>query len=210
MAATAFLMVFYPAISKKIDRKPFMAKMLILATVGYVLMFATGTFMPSSMVKFWAITIGYMMVNFGFYSYYLIMMISILNTVEYNEYKNGERNDAIIASIRPFVTKLGSAVVVGITYLTYVIFGVTTYTNQISEYEQQVNQGLITEEAKAAGIEQVISQITQGQRFGLLLMITIVPLILMILCFFLYKNKYKLDEEEYDRICAELEAKKQG
>ena len=210
MAATAFLMVFYPAISKKIDRKPFMAKMLILATVGYVLMFATGAFMPSSMVKFWAITIGYMMVNFGFYSYYLIMMISILNTVEYNEYKNGERNDAIIASIRPFVTKLGSAVVVGITYLTYVIFGVTTYTNQISEYEQQVNQGLITEEAKAAGIEQVISQITQGQRFGLLLMITIVPLILMILCFFLYKNKYKLDEKEYDRICAELEAKKQA
>ena len=38
---------------------------------------------------------------------------------------------------------------------------------------------------------------------------TVLPCALMLVSYFLYKKKYKLDEEEYDRICAEL-AKKQG
>ena len=57
-------------------------------------------------------TLGYMLSNFGQYGFYLVMMISIINTVEYNEYKHGTREEAIIASIRPFFTKMGSALVV--------------------------------------------------------------------------------------------------
>ena len=70
-----------------------------------------------------------MLSNFGQYGFYLVMMISILNTVEYNEYKTGNRDEAIISSLRPFLTKLGGAIIVLITNLSYIIFKVTDLSN---------------------------------------------------------------------------------
>ena len=125
MAATAFLMIFYPAISQRIHRKPLMGIMAVISVVGYALMLGAGLLMPTGTAKFWILTVGYMFSNFGQYCYYLVMMISILNTVEYNEYKRGTRDEAIIASLRPFFTKLASALIVLIISACYLIFGVT-------------------------------------------------------------------------------------
>jgi melibiose permease/lactose/raffinose/galactose permease len=36
----------------------------------------------------------------------------------------------------------------------------------------------------------------------------VVPLVLMYLSYLIYKRKYRLDEGEYDRICAELAKRK--
>ena len=209
VAATAFLMLFYPALSRKFKRKQLMTFMVIGALVGFALQLLSGIAFSGNMVGFWMLTVGYMLSNLGLYSMYLIMMISIINTVEYNEYKNGERDEAIITSMRPFLTKMASALVVALTSLTYIIFRVTEYTNQISGYEQQANIGEITAEAKNAAIDQVLSQATHGQSMGMLLCMVILPMAFMMLSFVLYKKYYKLDEEEYDRICREIEAKKQ-
>ena len=204
MVATAFLMIFYPAISQKINRKPFMLQMLLVSGLGYGIMFIAGLVMPSSTPKFWIITIGYMLANFGFYAYYLVMMISIINTVEYNEWKNGERNDAIIASARPFITKLASAICVGIVSLSYILFGVTNYTNQISALEQSANLGTISEAEKLSQIASVISNVQGGQKAGMLLFITVIPFLFMAGSYLLYKKKYILDEDKFAEICAEV------
>ncbi len=37
---------------------------------------------------------------------------------------------------------------------------------------------------------------------------TVVPLAFMLLSYFLYKKKYILTEDEYDRICRELEERR--
>lgn len=208
MSATAFLMIFYPAISRKINRKPLMKQMLIISLIGYAILLVAGLFLPATMLKFWAIVIGYMLSNFGQYSYYLIMMISIMNTVEYNEYTTGERDEAIIASMRPFLTKMSSALIVLITNASYLIFGVTRYTNQISDFENKCQMGEITEAVKLDSINNIIHGVSNGQVTGLLLVMAILPCALMIISYLLYKNHYTLDEAEYDRICAEIEAKK--
>lgn len=210
LAATAVLMVAYPAISRKIHRKDLMKKLMIISTVGYAVMLAAGLLLPAATVKFGCIVFGYMLANFGIYGYYLIMMISIINTVEYNEYKHGTRDEAIITSLRPFLTKLGSALVVVITSASYVIFGVTNYTNQISSLESEAAAGSISEAQKLSSISEVIGGVGHGQTQGLLFFLTVLPWALMLLSYFLYKQHYKLDEEEYDRICAQLKARKQA
>ena len=182
--------------------------MAVIYTAGYALMLAAGLFVAGDNLRFWLLVIGYMFANFGTYSYYLIMMISIINTVEYNEYKTGNRDEAIIASVRPFITKLGGALIAVITSASYMIFGVTNYTNQISGYEQMASAGSITEAEKLSLIESVLSGVERGQSLGLLLCMTILPCVLVLISYFLYKKKYTLDEEEYDRICQEIEARK--
>ena len=178
--------------------------MAVVATVGYAMMLLSG-FMPGAgNGKFVCLVIGYMLCNLGQNAFYLIMMISIMNTVEYNEYKFGIRDEGIITSVRPFITKLGGALIVAITSVTYLIFGITNFTNQISDLEQKCNQGLISEAAKLTQINVVLADVSSSQGFALLIFMTVVPCIPMILSYFLYKKYYKLDEEEYDRICKEL------
>ena len=208
MSATAFLMIFYPVISKRIHRKKLMGIMAVIYTFGYALMLAAGLLIPGATLRFWVLVIGYMLANFGSYSYYLIMMISIINTVEYNEYKCGTRDEAIIASVRPFVTKMGSALIVVITSVSYLLFGVTGYTNQISEYESAASAGTITEVEKLTAIENVIAGVEKSQSVGLLLCMTVIPCVLMLVSYFLYKKHYTLDEEEYERICGQIAAGK--
>lgn len=189
-----------------------MGLMMVTSVTGYVMMLASLLIPGTGMGRFWVLVLGYMVSNFGQYCFYLIMMISIMNTVEYNEYKFGTRDEGIITSLRPFITKMSSALIVALTSATYLIFGVTTYTNQISDLEQQCAQGLISEEQKLAEISSVIfgttggkySGVTAGQSTGLLITMTVVPCTLMLVSYLLYKKKYKLDEEEYDRICKEL------
>ena len=207
MSATAFLMIFYPAISRRIHRKKLMKLMAVISCAGYVLMLGGGLALGGT-VKFVFIVLGYMLSNFGQYCYYLIMMISIINTVEYNEYISGTRDEAIIASLRPFITKLSSALVVAVTSATYVIFGVTGFTNQISTLEQACTQGLISEADKLSQIAAALSGVSRVQSVGLLMSMTVIPCALMLISYFLYKKKYILDEEEYERICTELERRK--
>ena len=210
MSVTAFLMIFYPAISRKIPRKRFMGILLVISMVGYALMLIAGLSMPAEMPKFWVVTVGYMLSNFGQYGFYLVMMISIINTVEYNEYKSGDRDEAIIASLRPFLTKMSSALIVLITNVAYMVFGVTKYTNKISDLENACARNLITEQDKISSIGSVINGIEPGKPLALLICMVVIPCVLMLLSYILYKNHYKLDEEEYERICGELDARKQN
>ena len=209
MMATAILMIFYPAISRKIHRKKLMSIMMAMSTVGYVLMLVAGFLLGGSGLCFGVLTVGYMLSNFGQYGFYLVMMISIINTVEYNEYKHGTREEAIIASIRPFFTKMGSALVVVITSVSYILFGVTNFTNQISDLESAAASNLITEAEKLSGIESIIAGVQSTQSYGLLLCMVVIPFVLMFASYLLYRKHYILDEEEYDRICKVIAERKQ-
>lgn len=215
MSVTALLMIFYPAISRHTTRKALMKKLLVIAAAGYLLQLVPGLMMHAGAVmlgsmdlKFLLITLGYMLANFGQYGFYLIMMISIINTVEYNEYKCGTRDKGIITSLRPFLTKLASALTVVIATVTYLVCHVTEYTNGISSFEQAANAGQISDLEKLDSIKSLLSQVGHQQALGLLVCMTVLPCVLMTLSHILYKKHYKLDEAEYDRIIHELEARK--
>ena len=208
MLVTGFLMIFYPAISRKFGRKKLMRFLMIVGAVGYVLMLGAGLLPLNGSFRFAVLTLGYMMANFGQYGFYLIMMISIMNTVEFNEYEHGVRDEAIIGSLRPFITKMASALTVAIANLTYLIFGILKYTNGISQYEQAANAGELSAEAKADAITQLLNGVQKYQSMGLLVAMTVIPCILLYISYVLYQKNYILDEEKYASICRELEMRK--
>ena len=105
---------------------------------------------------------------------------------------------------------MSSALIVLVTNLSYIIFGVTKYTNQISDFENECARNLITEHEKTMAIDNVIAGIEPGKTLALLLCMVIVPCVLMLLSHFLYKKHYKLDEDKYDRICSEIAARKEA
>ncbi len=210
MLPTALLMIFYPALSRKLGRRSLVKILSIIAMAGYVISLTSGLALSSSALKFGALTSGYMASNFGQYGLYLIAMLSVLNTVEYNEYKRGVRDEAIIASMRPFFTKLSSAITVLIATGTYMLFGILEYTNSISDYENMATRGLITESEKLGSIEKVIKSATSNEANALLVTMCILPAILLVISSAMYLKKYKLDEKYYDEICLSLEERNEN
>ena len=212
MMVTGFLMIFYPTISRHLNRKKLMHVLMVVSAIGYVLMLGGGLLLPKSAagLKFAIITAGYMAANFGQYGFYLIMMISIMNTVEYNELRHGSRDEGIVSSLRPFLTKLASALTVAIANGAYLAFSILKYTNGIAEQEQLANQGLISAEQKGEAITQLLSGVQSSQSLGLLLVMTVLPCLLMFASYLLYQKRYTLDEAAYDDICRRLEARKQN
>ena len=208
MAVTALLMIFYPVISRHINRKKLMGILMTISAVGYAIMLLPGLVLATGNLKFILITLGYMLANFGQYGFYLIMMISIMNTVEYNEYKHGTRDEGIVSSLRPFLTKMASALTVAIANFTYIIFNIIQYTNGIADLEQAANSGSITAEQKADEITALLQGVQHSQSVGLLVVMTVLPCLLMFLSYILYQKRYKLDEAEYERICGEIAERK--
>ncbi|MCR5005989.1 MAG: glycoside-pentoside-hexuronide (GPH):cation symporter [Clostridiales bacterium] len=208
VAATAVLMIIYPALSRKFTRRQLMSGLMLMVVIGSVVEVLGGLVLPANTISFILLTIGYMIVNLGLYGFYLIMMISIINTVEYNQLITGHRNEAIITSMRPLLTKMGSAIVVALTSLTYLIFHVTEKTNAIAHFEQQAQLGAITDTARMEGIKEVINGVHAGQTTGLMLAMVLIPLVFGFISYLLYQKHYKLDEKTYEDICAQLEAKK--
>jgi melibiose permease/lactose/raffinose/galactose permease len=207
VAATAVLMLTYPALSRKLPRRKLMTAGMLMVVLGSALELLSGLLLPVGSLSFIIVTLGYMTVNLGLYGFYLIMMISIVNTVEYNQLNTGHRNEAIITSMRPLLTKMGSAIVVALTSLTYLLFHVTEKTNQISSFEQQAQLGEITDAARLEGINKVVESVSTKQTNGLLLTMVVIPLVFGFISYLLYQKYYKLDEKTYDDICRQLEAR---
>jgi melibiose permease/lactose/raffinose/galactose permease len=90
------------------------------------------------------------------------------------------------------------------------VFGITNYTNQISDLESAAASGLLSEAEKLASIESVIAGIQGNQSTGLLLCMVVIPYVMMFISYLLYRKHYILDEEEYDRICRVIAERKQA
>lgn len=208
LSASAFLLIFYPWLSSKWSRKGLMKGFGLTALAGYSLMLAAGLCMPVNMTGFWITTAGYMLGQLGQNCFYVIMMISIINTVEYNEYKNGTRDEAIIASLRPFLTKLASAIVILLTSLSYLALNVTEVTNRISSLEGDASAGAISEADRLVRIDEVIQGVTAGQSHGLLLIMVLISFGMLAASYILYRKHYRLDEDEYGRIVRALEKRR--
>ena len=77
---------------------------------------------------------------FGQTLFYQVLTISVANTVEYNEYTTGMRDEGVIFACRPFTAKLGSAAVVGITTLVVLALGLNPTNKAISNADYEAGQ----------------------------------------------------------------------
>ena len=151
-----------------------------------------------------------MVVGFGYSLFYMVVTICLMNTIEYNEYKTGSRNEGIIFAVRPFMAKMSSALQKLLTMIVYLAIGMLSITNGISDYEKQANLGLISEQQKLAGINGIIQSADGYMAVVLRLVIVFVPIIFMSVGYIIMRRKTKIDEKEYERMLAEIENRKQA
>jgi melibiose permease/lactose/raffinose/galactose permease len=136
------------------------------------------------------------------------MLIMLTNTIEYDEWQTGERNDAITFSVRPFMVKLSSAVQYGVVAVTLVLCGMYSITQEIGTIEQNISTGLINKEVAVEVITHMLNTVTSSQMLGLTFAMTIIPIILFVVAYIIIKKKYIIDEAMYDKMIKEIESRK--
>ncbi len=126
----------FPSLSKVMTRNKILTLAVICSVIGYSLFLLLGwvNFLPFNL---FTVSISGLFIYSGNSLIYLISVIQITNCVEYNEYITGERDEAIISTVRPFVVKFSTAIKYGLTSLILIISGVFTLSQNISMIEVQ-------------------------------------------------------------------------
>lgn len=129
---------FYSALAKRFTRKQLMTYSFIALIFGYAMMLLIGwvDFLPVNIVT--ACLFGVFVFG-GQAIFYMVVIVNMTNTIEYNEYKTGDRNEAIVFSLRPFVAKMSSAIQGLIVTMVLVVSGVYGMSQNVSALEQEVS-----------------------------------------------------------------------
>lgn len=108
----------------------------------------------------------------------LLMLMFLADTIEYGQWKLGKRNDSITLSLQPFINKIGGAIASGIVGATVIISGISSAESKADV----TGKGLII----------------------LKMSMFVLPLILIVVGYLIYRYKYRIDEEMFREIVSEL------
>ena len=156
-------------------------KMYTIATVMVVIGYGIFFFAPTNTMLFIGMAGVILFVGQAFIQ--IMMLMFLTDSVEYGEWKFKKRNDSVTLSLQPFINKLGGAVASGITGIVVIISGM--------------------KEAQTA------ADMTQKGLTILKMAMMILPLICIVVGFLIYRSKYILDEEMYNKIVKENQERKQ-
>lgn len=189
-----------PLINKRFNRMAIMGFATIILSIGYIIFLLLGYVIPMNEVVLY---IAVFLAFFGTSMFYAILVVMTANTIEYNELRTGYRNESIVFSVRPFMTKLGAAIQQGVVTLVLLLSGIYGLSQEIADLEIQKGQGLIEDVTLRA--TEITTHATPSMLLVLRLGMGLCPLILMVLAYTVIKKKYTISEEKYNDILNELE-----
>lgn len=198
---TLLSQVAFPLFTKIASRQKLLTVFTIITIVSYLLFLSIGYVLPKSAV---IINILGFLIFFCQGLFNLILLVMLNNTIEYDEYKFHERHDSIISTVRSFSAKLSSAVNQGIVNLVLIVSGIYAISQKISALEVDAGIGTISSEQVLSQADGFIATATSSQLFVLRLGITLIPIAALLIAWLLLNRKYKITEQEYERICSEL------
>ncbi len=111
----------------------------------------------------------------------ILMLMFLSDTIEYGQLKLGKRNESITFSVQPFINKIGGAIASGIVTVTLVISGI----NSAATPDAVTDAGLLT----------------------MKLAMLIFPLISIVAGYIVYRFKFKIDKQMFDKIVSDLGAR---
>lgn len=107
----------------------------------------------------------------------LLMLVFLTDTIEYGQWKLGRRNGAMTFAVQPFINKVGAALATQVVAITVVVAAVDP------DHPADIT---------AAGLAII--------KFGML----VLPPLLIVVSYLIFRAKYRIDEQFYARIVADL------
>ena len=179
----------FPLFRKKFTRKQLYTGSMIAVAISYIVFFLSFEWLP-------LIVIAGLGLFFAQAFIQLLMLLFLADAVEYGEWKLGKRNEAASFAVQPFINQFGGAMSKGVISFTLIISGINTIANAVAAAEGAENFDLA---------ERLINATPDSALWIMKISMMIFPLICILVGFFLYQKKFKIDEKMYAEIIADLE-----
>ena len=179
----------FPLFRKKFSRKQLYTGSMIAVAVSYIIFFLSFEWLP-------LIVIAGLGLFFAQAFIQLLMLLFLADAVEYGEWKLGKRNEAASFAVQPFINQFGGAASKGVVSFTLIISGINMIANDIA--------------ANPANEAAIIAAMPGSAVWIMKIAMMILPLICILIGFFLYIKKFKIDEETYANILADLKAREEA
>lgn len=164
--------IFAP-ISKKYSRKAMFVTALCLMLVGLGIFTIAGNSVPLAILACVVFGLPQQLV-------FLVVLMTITDSVEYGQLKLGHRDESLTLSVRPLIDKFGGAISNGVVGQVAVIAGMTTGATAAS--------------------------ITAADQVKFKIAMLLLPAIFLILSMIIFSKKVILTDQKHAEIVAELEA----
>lgn len=174
------MMLLFPILRKFINTMKIFTTSFVMALAGYIIILAISA-SGTSNVYILLIPAFLIMAAIGMLN--VVITIFLANTVDYGELKNGRRDESVIFSMQTFVVKLASGISALIASIVLTAFHI-----------QKDESGVLT-------------TLDAGQRVGLRGCMTIIPIVVLVVGYLVYKKFYILTDEKLDQITQELHNK---
>lgn len=175
--AQILAMMFLPVLRKRFECKKILSGAIVTALVGYTMLFILGSLNITNLIL---LSIAAIIIFIGFGLATVLTTIFLADSVDYGEWKNGQRSESVIFSLQTFVVKLASAVSVLIAGV-----GLDFIKLDINAAHQ-----------------------TASTLFGLRIIMIIIPMAGLIVSIIFFAKKYKLNEAMLSKITGELKERR--
>ena len=148
--------------------------------------------------------------------FYMVLLVDLQNCIEYNEWKFGERKEAVASSWRPFTAKLSSALQKGLILLSFLTAGIYDVTQQISGVQNDLasqvasdpdNEALYQEQATAQ-VDAIIAGVDATPKVVMGVWMVGSALAFLLASYLLMRFHFQIDEDAYRKIESELKERK--
>lgn len=175
------MMLLFPLLRKVMDTIRIFYTCFGMAVTGYILIIII-SYTGTSNVKWLLIPAALIMAAVGVLN--VIITVFLANTVDYGELKNHRRDESVIFSMQTFVVKLASGIAGFLSSMVLFVFNINSDKN-----------------AEAVAISETSS-------LGLRLSMTLIPILVLLVGFVVFRKKYILSDDRMDEITAELAKRK--
>jgi melibiose permease/lactose/raffinose/galactose permease len=167
-------LMVFPLFSKKYNRKQLYTFSTILIVAGYLLF----SFAESSLIL---IGVAAVLIFVAEAFIQLLMLMFLADTIEYGQWKMGRRHESVTFSIQPLINKIGGALSTAVISVSVILAGIKTADSNVAA-ETISSSGVVT--IKVAML--------------------LIPVICIVLGFWIYLKKFRINEEFYSQIISDL------
>lgn len=197
------MMLFFPIMRKFINTLKMFYVSVISAIFGYVVLLVMALSGVNSVYLFFVP---------GFFIFGAVGLLNVLvtvflaNTVDYGEIKNNRRDESVIFSMQTFVVKLASGIAALAAAVSLSVFNISKTDVSFEAVDGSLITGLKTmiENLQASGAVSV----SGGSIIGLRFVMTVLPMIVLVIALFIFKAKYKLNDEKLAEITAKIKERR--
>lgn len=219
-AMTLAFVATFPKLIKKVGRTKLIVAGGLLIIFGFLFTMAFALVVPKIHLfslfgldfdlKYLLMMIPFGAAGLGQGCYYNLMFLNMSNTVEYNEYKTGKREESLIFSLRPFTAKLSSAIQQLLVTVVYLAIGLNEVTNGISRFEREANRGALTSAEKNGKIAAMLKTVPDKKKIALICAVCVIPVAFMVVAMILYRKKFIIDDAKFEEMKEAIRRRKEG